>query len=133
MPLSPHLDVSDGVKTVQLVQQLQHCTLNLPLTTAVCVVSLRANRVNLICTGLKGQNAQSTGWGMGSARGREGNTAGVGTSKRSVNGLRNGECKRQRGALTQEILGPGFYDLLRSYQQCVSLDIKMHAPIFLAA
>lgn len=86
MPLSPHLDVSDGVKTVQLVQQLQHCTLNLPLTTAVCVVSLRANRVNLICTGLKGQNAQSTGWGMGSARGREGNTAGVGTSKRSVNG-----------------------------------------------
>ena len=42
------LCVSPGVKSVQLVEQLQHGPLDLALAAAVAVVPLRTNSVNLV-------------------------------------------------------------------------------------
>jgi hypothetical protein len=44
-----HLDLAECVEAVHLVEQLQHGALDLTLASAVAVVALRANRVNLVC------------------------------------------------------------------------------------
>mmetsp|Transcript_58747 Transcript_58747/g.128610 ORF Transcript_58747/g.128610 Transcript_58747/m.128610 type:complete len:270 (+) Transcript_58747:359-1168(+) len=43
-----HLNISSIVKAVQLIQQLQHCTLNLFLATTGCVIPLCGNCIDLI-------------------------------------------------------------------------------------
>ena len=48
---STHLDVCEGIKAIQLVQQLQHGSLDLSLPAAVCVVPLGADGIDLVCRG----------------------------------------------------------------------------------
>ena len=43
-----HLHISAGIEAIQLIEQLQHGSLDLPLTSAVAVVSLGSHSVNLI-------------------------------------------------------------------------------------
>ena len=43
-----YLGVSAGIEAVQLVEQLQHGSLDLPLATAVAVVPLGPHRVDLV-------------------------------------------------------------------------------------
>ena len=47
---STHLDIGEGIKAVQLVEQLKHGALDLTLATAVRIVPLGAHGVNLICS-----------------------------------------------------------------------------------
>ena len=49
-PIGGHddLDVTPGVEAIKLVEKLQHCPLDLPLTPAVALVPLSADSVNLI-------------------------------------------------------------------------------------
>jgi hypothetical protein len=46
----PHLDITHGIKPIQLVEQLKHGALDLTLSTTVCVIPLCADCINLICT-----------------------------------------------------------------------------------
>ena len=49
-PVGGHdnLDVTAGVEAVELIEQLQHSSLDLPLAAAVAVIPLGANGVNLV-------------------------------------------------------------------------------------
>mmetsp|Transcript_14690 Transcript_14690/g.41334 ORF Transcript_14690/g.41334 Transcript_14690/m.41334 type:complete len:292 (+) Transcript_14690:196-1071(+) len=42
------LDITHGIKSIHLVEQLKHCALDLALPTALTVVALRADCVNLV-------------------------------------------------------------------------------------
>lgn len=65
VPIAPHLDLTECVKAVHLVEQLQHGALDLTLTARVAVVTLGADRINLVCTGAGSQQQGSSASAVG--------------------------------------------------------------------